>query len=118
MERALNDTYDFLVDYSKDVEAGAGDDNSLKLVCKFSLSRDDPKSRTLIDLSNRGVTDIDWSQKHPELLAVAYNSNAVTHSEPEGAVLIWSLRLLSRPEYVFHSPVPVPSPLFSFFFWS
>ncbi|KAJ1930004.1 hypothetical protein IWQ60_000668 [Tieghemiomyces parasiticus] len=96
VERALNETYDFMTDYTigqqGEVEDGASD--QIKLYCCFADER-----RT----KNRSVTDVAWSKKFPELLASSYNRNPLAVNEPDGLACVWNVHLKDRPEFVFHS---------------
>ena len=56
--------------------------------------------------TGRTITAMDWSPKHPELLAVAYNENPDAPHDPDGLVLIWNTKMPSRPEYRFECQVP------------
>ncbi|KAJ3054967.1 hypothetical protein HK097_000192 [Rhizophlyctis rosea] len=108
MERALNDSYDFMTDYTigdtQTADLGAGTD--VKTVCTFF---DDRLVR------NRCVTDMDWSPKYPELLLASYNKNVMAVNEPDGLVLVWNTHLRERPEFVFHSQSDVTAAQFSEF---
>ncbi|CAG8760953.1 8347_t:CDS:10, partial [Cetraspora pellucida] len=108
VERALNENYDFMKDYSisKDVESDEKTGNRVKYMCSFF---DDKWSK------NRSVTDVNWSKKNPELVVASYNKNPIAMNEPDGAVLVWNLRLLERPEFVFHSQSDVLTVAFSDF---
>ncbi|KAJ7576962.1 cytoplasmic dynein intermediate chain [Mycena floridula] len=105
LQRALNDDYDYIRDYRDSTEAG-GDDSEgrVKRVCEFWDER---------YCKNRSITDIDWSQKYPELSVAAYNKNPAALNEPDGIVAVWNLRLLERPEFIFHSQSDVLSVKFS-----
>lgn len=59
---------------------------------------------------DRTVNDLDWSMNHHELFLVAYNkrmscgsdaSDWSLSSDPDGVVLLWSVNMPQRPEYVF-----------------
>ncbi|KAJ3036586.1 hypothetical protein HDV00_002546 [Rhizophlyctis rosea] len=108
VERALNDPYDFMTDYTigdaQLTDVGAGSD--VKSICTFF---DDRLVR------NRCVTDLDWSPKYPELLLASYNKNVMAVNEPDGLVLVWNMHLVERPEFVFHSQSDVTSAQFSEF---
>ena len=56
---------------------------------------------------NRAVTSINWSLKHPELCLASYHSKPdhIVGKDPEGVVMLWSLLLPQRPEYIFHCQV-------------
>ncbi|KAI8324817.1 WD40 repeat-like protein [Martensiomyces pterosporus] len=108
MERALDEDYDFMVDYTLDT-ANENDDASgekLKLAMSF---HDDKVSR------NRSVMDLAWSSKFPELVAAAYNRNPMAPNEPDGIVALWNTHLKERPEFVFYAPSDVLRVSFSDF---
>ncbi|KAI8329292.1 WD40-repeat-containing domain protein [Chlamydoabsidia padenii] len=108
VERALNEKYDFMKDYTLggDIESDETSGKRVKYVCEFW---DDRWSK------NRSVTDVDWSSKYPELLVSSYNKNPMAPNEPDGVALVWNLHLLERPEFVFHSQSDVLSVRFSKF---
>ncbi|KAF9477779.1 cytoplasmic dynein intermediate chain [Pholiota conissans] len=106
VQRALNDGYDYIRDYTLNAESG-GDDSEgkrVKRVCEFWDERYG---------KNRSITDIDWSPKYPELSVASYNKNPAALNEPDGIVAVWNLHLLERPEFVFHSQSDVLSVTFS-----
>ncbi|KAJ3515990.1 hypothetical protein NLJ89_g1413 [Agrocybe chaxingu] len=106
VQRALNDGYDYIRDYTINAESG-GDDSEgkrVKRVCEFWDERYG---------KNRSITDIDWSPKYPELSVASYNKNPAALNEPDGIVAVWNLHLLERPEFVFHSQSDVLSVTFS-----
>jgi dynein intermediate chain, cytosolic len=49
----------------------------------------------------------------PDLTVASYNKNPAALNEPDGLVAVWSLHLLERPEFVFHSQSDVLSVAFS-----
>ncbi|TFK51665.1 WD40 repeat-like protein [Heliocybe sulcata] len=106
VERALNDNYDYIRDYTVGAEAGADDSEGkrVKRVCAFWDER---------YCKNRSVTDVDWSPKYPELSCASYNKNPAALNEPDGIVAVWNLHLLERPEFIFHSQSDVLSVTFS-----
>ncbi|KAI7861592.1 WD40-repeat-containing domain protein [Spinellus fusiger] len=108
VERALNEKYDFMKDYTLgvDIESDENSGKGVKYICEFW---DEKWSK------NRSVTDIDWSSKYPELLVSSYNKNPMALNEPDGVALVWNLHLLERPEFVFHSQSDVLSVNFSEF---
>ena len=59
---------------------------------------------------NRVVTDLHWSTKHPELLLASYNANTTQANEARGQVIVWSLHLPERPEYIFQAQVGAALP--------
>ncbi|EDQ91402.1 uncharacterized protein MONBRDRAFT_15003, partial [Monosiga brevicollis MX1] len=94
MERVLSVKYDPLIDYgaADETEKDLAPDQAVGEPKRFSDSRW-TKGRT--------VTYIDWSSKHPELFAAAYNENPDAPHDPDGLVLIWNTHNLTRPEYYF-----------------
>ncbi|KDQ61593.1 hypothetical protein JAAARDRAFT_171900 [Jaapia argillacea MUCL 33604] len=106
VQRALNDNYDYIRDYTIGADTGADDSEGkrVKRVCAFSDER---------YTKNRSITDIDWSPKYPELSCASYNKNPAALNEPDGIVAVWNLHLLERPEFVFHSQSDVLSVTFS-----
>ncbi|KAF8661304.1 hypothetical protein AX16_001402 [Volvariella volvacea WC 439] len=106
VQRALNDGYDYIRDYTIGTESG-GDESEgkrVKRVCEFYDERYG---------KNRSITDVDWSPKYPELSVASYNKNPAALNEPDGIVAVWNLHLLERPEFVFHSQSDVLSVTFS-----
>ncbi|KAK4513545.1 uncharacterized protein ATC70_005547 [Mucor velutinosus] len=108
VERALNEKYDFMKDYTLgiDVENDENSGKHVKFVCEFW----DEKW-----CKNRSVTDVNWSLKYPELVVSSYNKNPLAPNEPDGVALVWNEHLLDRPEFVFHSQSDVLSVMFSKF---
>ncbi|KAJ1760346.1 hypothetical protein GGH19_001488 [Coemansia sp. RSA 1807] len=108
MERALDEDYDFMVDYTlaSVAEADEADGERLKLAMTF---HDDKVSR------NRSVMDVTWSNRFPELVAAAYNRNPMAPNEPDGIVAVWNTHLRERPEFVFNAPSDVLRVSFSDF---
>ncbi|KAJ2475002.1 hypothetical protein EV174_005434, partial [Coemansia sp. RSA 2320] len=108
MERALDEDYDFMVDYTlaaaNKTEEGGGE--KLKVALTFS---DDKVSR------NRSVMDLAWSNRFPELVLAAYGRNPMAPNEPDGIVAVWNTHLRDRPEFVFHAPSDVLRVSFSDF---
>ncbi|KAG6850761.1 hypothetical protein H0H93_008799 [Arthromyces matolae] len=90
VQRALNDGYDYIRDYTIGAESG-GDDSEgrVKRVCEFYDERYG---------KNRSITDVDWSPKYPELSVASYNKNPAALNEPDGIVAVWNLHLLERPD--------------------
>jgi dynein intermediate chain len=96
--QVLNVKYDPLVDYgaSEEVENDVAPGESVRLNCTFFDKRWS---------TGRTVTCMDWSAKHPELIAVGYNDNPDAIHEPDGVVMVWNTHMTSRPEYVFECQV-------------
>lgn len=50
----------------------------------------------------RAVTDLQWSNKFPELLLAGYSkSDESMVNDPHGLVVLWSLAMRKKPEYTF-----------------
>ena len=107
MERMLDERYDVLTDYTHvPGDADEAERASLRLV------------RTMMDeslLESRAVTDLDWSTRHPELVAVSYNRKRVLAHEDDhdGLVAVWNMHVRDRPEFTFFAPTDVVSVLAS-----
>ncbi|KAH7911054.1 WD40-repeat-containing domain protein [Hygrophoropsis aurantiaca] len=106
LQRALNDGYDYIRDYTVGAEAN-GDDSEGKRVKRVCAFYDERYGK------NRSITDVDWSPKYPELSVASYNKNPAALNEPDGIVAVWNLHLLERPEFIFHSQSDVLSVTFS-----
>ncbi|KAI9199746.1 WD40-repeat-containing domain protein [Polychytrium aggregatum] len=108
IERALNEKYDYLIDYSITNEGEVHDDanKNVKQYCQFF---DEKWSK------NRWVTDLDWCPKYPELVLGSYGKNPNAINDPDGLVMIWNLHLRERPEYIFHAQSDVMTARFSEF---
>ncbi|KAI9809038.1 MAG: hypothetical protein M1825_002327 [Sarcosagium campestre] len=107
IERALDQEYDILADYSLGGVRGAGDDDDdervgprgkgkrqLKEVAQFWDERWSRK---------RMISGVRFSPKFPELLLASYTKNPTAPHDPDGLVQVWNLHLHDRPEYVFHA---------------
>ncbi|CAB4410191.1 unnamed protein product [Rhizophagus irregularis] len=108
VERAINENYDIMRDYreGEDVDDDEEEGPRVKYVCSYF---DDRWNK------NRSVTDVNWSKKNPELFIASYNKNPYAVNDPDGIVCVWSLRLLDRPEFIFHSQSDVLTTMFSEF---
>jgi len=109
VERALDEPYDFMIDYRIDntIEDDKVNDNTLKLVHSF-YSEDWTKDRT--------VTDMDWSPEYDELILSSYNKKKQSLiTDPSGVCCIWNLHLQGRPEFVFQTQSEITSACFSKF---
>ena len=103
VERALHQEYDFLVDYDQEAKVETKQ-NGLTMMRSFSHEK---------WTKHRSVTDIDWSQKHAELVLSSYNRNTENINESDGLVLVWNTYLADRPEYVLYSQSDVMCASFS-----
>ncbi|KAI4283506.1 MAG: hypothetical protein L6R35_005156, partial [Caloplaca aegaea] len=107
IEKALDQDYDILADYSLDEVAALDSDEEdaygrakgkkgrrLRQIAQFYDERWSKK---------RMISDIDFSPKFPELLLASYTKNPSAPADPAGLLLVWNLHLHSRPEYTFHA---------------
>ncbi|KAI0136391.1 WD40-repeat-containing domain protein [Xylariales sp. AK1849] len=115
IERALDQEYDILTDYSlqvndiEDDEEQAGNTagkgrRRVKEVVQFYDERWSKK---------RMVSSIDFSPKFPELLLTSYTKNPSAPHDPDGIVLVWNAHLHDRPEFVFHAQSDILTAKFS-----
>ncbi|KAJ3000737.1 hypothetical protein HDV02_003539 [Globomyces sp. JEL0801] len=97
MERALNEDYDYLIDYTAAVgKTDTFETKDMRLFRTFAHER---------WTKNRSVTDIDWSTRYPELILGSYNKNSANISESDGLILVWNYHLAERPEFILHAQV-------------
>lgn len=91
------------VDYGDTSSSAANMLGQISQIARFKIT----DSST--DLTGRrSVTSIDWSPRHPELIAVAYSKPLDAIRETKGLVIVWNLyNSNNRPEYVFHAPSEV-----------
>ncbi|RIB17466.1 WD40-repeat-containing domain protein [Gigaspora rosea] len=108
IENILSERFDILIDYSvvEDVESNEESGNHVKCINSFF---DDRWSK------NRSVTDVNFSNRNPELVVASYNKNSSAKYEPDGIVLVWNLRQPERPNHVLHSQSDVLTTTFSDF---
>ncbi|PVU93570.1 hypothetical protein BB561_003171 [Smittium simulii] len=99
-ERALDEDYDFTIDYTLSQNRQSDNQNENKISHIRNLYSD-------AICKNRSVTDISWSGKFGELVVVSYNRNTFAPNEPDGIVAVWNMHLQNRPEFVFQSPSDV-----------
>jgi dynein intermediate chain len=117
IERALDEPYDLLTDYTfaktslDDDEDGYGGTTGrsrrgrrVKEVAQFFDERWSKK---------RMISDIGFSPKYPELLLASYTKNPSAPHDPAGVLQIWNEHMPSRPEYVFHASSDILTAKFS-----
>lgn len=105
--RAIDDDYDILVDYAqgstKEAQHDASKDKLITEYCQFTSSYS----------SGRAITGLDWSTKHPELVASSHTEKNSDPHAPKGLIQIWNTHYKSRPEYVFHAQSDILNVKFS-----
>ena len=115
IEKALDQEYDILTDYTLQVHDVDDDDEQsgntggkgrrkVREVAQFYDERWSKK---------RMVSAIDFSPKFPELLLAAYTKNPTAPHDPDGIVQVWNLHLHDRPEFVFHAQSDILTAKFS-----
>ncbi|KAJ3258464.1 hypothetical protein HK103_003586 [Boothiomyces macroporosus] len=103
MERALEEEYDFLIDYTQ----GISQEKNISGIKLYKQFQHDRWTR------NRQVTDLDWSTLFPELCLGSYNKNVTNINESDGLVLVWNMHLSERPEFILHAQSDVTTAKFS-----
>jgi len=115
IEKALDQEYDILTDYTLQVHDVDDDDEQsgntggkgrrkVKEIAQFYDERWSKK---------RMVSAIDFSPKFSELLLAAYTKNPTAPHDPDGIVQVWNLHLHDRPEFVFHAQSDILTAKFS-----
>ena len=108
IERALDDSYDLLADYtvSNGPEDGVSDEEN------FSYSKSSRKSHTLRQTQQFGdskqsrrrqISDLQFSPHFPELLLSSHTKDPNTINDPSGLLMLWNVHAPSRPEFTFYS---------------
>jgi dynein intermediate chain, cytosolic len=115
IERALDQEYDILADYTLQVHdvddeedqggntAGKGRRRVKETIQFF----DDRWSK------KRMVSSIDFSPKFSELLLASYTKNPSAPHDPDGVVQVWNLNLRDRAEFIFHAQSDILTAKFS-----
>ncbi|KAL2125287.1 hypothetical protein VTJ04DRAFT_1652 [Mycothermus thermophilus] len=116
IEKALDQEYDILTDYTLQLRDADDDDDDqtgntggrgrrkVKEVVQFFDDRWSKK---------RMISSIDYSPKFPELLLASYTKNPSAPHEPDGIVQVWNMHLRDRPEFVFHAQSDILTAKFS-----
>ena len=94
MNRALNEDYDIMVDYTIDYSANANNTSLADSLTYRGVFASDRWTR------HRSITSLDWNPAFPELFLGACNANALDPLEPGGTVLVWSERTEDHPELI------------------
>ncbi|ETN44325.1 uncharacterized protein HMPREF1541_10505 [Cyphellophora europaea CBS 101466] len=115
IERALDEEYDLLADYTRAATLNEDDDEA-------PYARTSRKAHSLRETlqlfsdrhsRRRMISDIQFSPHFNELLLTSYTKNPSAPNESPGQVLLWNVHAPSRPEYVFASGSDVLSARFS-----
>ena len=116
LERALDEDYDLLADYTLDDTLHDSDDDTMPY---SRTSRKSHSLRQTLQLYSekqtrkRMISDLHFSPHFPELLLSSYTKNTTAPNEPAGLVLLWNIHAPSRPEYTFTAGTDVLSARFS-----
>jgi len=117
LERALDEEYDLLADYTRTSALEDDDDDTTP-----HQGRTNKKSHALREslqffsdrhTRKRMVSDLHFSPHFNELVLSSYTKNPSAPHEPFGLVLLWNVHAPSRPEYVFTNGSDVLSARFS-----
>lgn len=110
VERALEQDYDILADYSLEDHLAlrngetTEESRSLRQLTQFYDERWSKR---------RMISDIDFSPKFPEICLASYTKNPTAPHDPDGIVQLWNYHLPSRAEYVFHAQSDILTAKFS-----
>ncbi|KAF3016227.1 hypothetical protein G7054_g12589 [Neopestalotiopsis clavispora] len=117
MERALDEEYDILTDYTlqaqnideEEEQGGNSAGKGRRRIKETHQFYDERWSK------KRMVTSIDFhpNPKFSEILLASYTKNPAAPHDPDGVVLVWNPHLHSRPEFVFHAQSDILTAKFS-----
>ena len=117
IERALDEDYDLLVDYT--LAAGMNDGSDEENPYSRSSRKKSHSLRQTLQLYSephtrrRMISDLQFSAHFPELISASYTKNPSAPNEPSGLVLLWNSYAPSRPEYAFKAASDILSARFS-----
>ncbi|KAL2174743.1 WD40-repeat-containing domain protein [Thermothelomyces heterothallicus CBS 202.75] len=115
IEKALDQEYDILTDYTlqvhdvdeDDEQSGNTGGKGRRKIKEIAQFYDDRWSK------KRMVSAVDFSPRFPELLLASYTKNPTAPHDPDGIVQVWNLHLHDRPEFVFHAQSDILTAKFS-----
>ncbi|KAK4181320.1 putative cytoplasmic dynein 1 intermediate chain 2 [Triangularia setosa] len=115
IEKALDEEYDILTDYTlqaanlddDDEQSGNTGGKGRRKVREIAQFYDERWSK------KRMISSIDFSPKFPELLLASYTKNPTAPHDPDGIVQVWNMHLHDRPEFVFHAQSDILTAKFS-----
>lgn len=115
IEKALDQEYDILTDYTlqvhdvddEDEQNGNVGGKGRRKVKELAQFYDERWSK------KRMVSSIDFSPKFSELLLASYTKNPTAPHDPDGIVQVWNMHLHDRPEFVFHAQSDILTAKFS-----
>ncbi|GAM90499.1 hypothetical protein ANO11243_085430 [Dothideomycetidae sp. 11243] len=103
IERALEEEYDVLADYAMR-GTGAGDEDEEGGTTRGRRGRRVKEVMQFQDekwTKRRMLSDLDFSQRYPELLLASYTKATNEIQSAPGLALVWNAHMPSRPEYTF-----------------
>ena len=108
IERALDDDYDLLVDYtnSRNHEEDIWDEDGFPHSRSSRNSSAIKQTQQFFDPNQsrrRQISDLQFSPHFPELLLSSHTKNPAAANDPSGLIMLWNVHAPSRPEYTFHS---------------
>jgi dynein intermediate chain len=114
LERALDQEYDIMTDYTlqahdidEEDDSGNTGGKGRRKVKEVAQFYDDRWSK------KRMISSIDFSSKFKELVLASYTKNPSAPHDPDGIVQVWNLHLHDRPEFVFHAQSDILTAKFS-----
>ncbi|EAA29678.1 hypothetical protein GE21DRAFT_1447 [Neurospora crassa] len=115
IEKALDQEYDILTDYTlgvndvdeEDEQNGNTGGKGRRKVKELAQFYDERWSK------KRMISSIDFSPKFSELLLASYTKNPSAPHDPDGIVQVWNMHLHDRPEFVFHAQSDILTAKFS-----
>jgi len=115
IEKALDQEYDILTDYTlqahniddDDEQHGNTGGKGRRKVKELAQFYDERWSK------KRMISSINFSPKFPELLLASYTKNPTAPHDPDGIVQVWNAHLHDRPEFVFHAQSDILTAKFS-----
>lgn len=116
IERALDEPYDLLTDYTFAKTSLDEDEDGYGSTGRSRRRRRVKEAAQFFDerwSKKRMISDIGFSPKYPELLLASYTKNPSAPHDPAGILQIWNDHMPSRPEYVFHASSDILTAKFS-----
>ncbi|KAI9894232.1 MAG: hypothetical protein M1814_004086 [Vezdaea aestivalis] len=116
IERALDEEYDVLADYSLQGYGGLDDEEDGFGKVKGRAGRKVKEHAQFYDerwSKKRMISGLGFSPKFPELVLASYTKNPSAPHDPDGLIQVWNLHLHDRSEYVFHAQSDILTAKFS-----
>lgn len=107
IERALDNDYNILVDYSESVHDNISDGDHDVVSRSTGRSYSLRQTRQFFDNTQsrrRQISDLQFSPHFSEVVLSSHTKNPAATNEPSGLIMLWNIHAPSRPEYMFQSP--------------